>query len=57
VSLALAVASTVLASRQISRAGEPFLPLVATGTGAFFSLVIAGQWLTQLLIPPCTHLP
>ncbi|HYG56303.1 MAG TPA: hypothetical protein VD965_13495 [Burkholderiales bacterium] len=54
----MSLAATLLAWREkIASTRDPFLPLVATWTGAFFSLVIAAQWLTQLVLPPCTHLP
>jgi NADH:ubiquinone oxidoreductase subunit 2 (subunit N) len=54
--LGLALASTALAwSEFTKRARQEFLPLVATWTGGFFSLVIAAQGLTQLMLDPCTH--
>jgi len=56
--LAVALLSTFAAWDEKARSTkDPFLPLVASWTGAFFSLVIAGQWLAQLILPPCTHLP
>jgi hypothetical protein len=51
--LALNVATTSLAWTALASARRAFLPLVATWSGAFFSLVVAAQWLAVLLIPPC----
>ena len=53
-SFLISLASTAWAFLDVPNHKEPFLPLVAAGTGAFFSLVIAAQWATQLFIPPCT---
>jgi hypothetical protein len=54
--LAGAVACTLLAWKELRRSShEPFLSLVATGAGAFFSLVIATQWVTRLVLDPCMH--
>jgi hypothetical protein len=54
--LAGALACTALAWKEARRpAREPFLSLVATGAGAFFSLVIAAQWVTRLVLDPCMH--
>jgi hypothetical protein len=53
--LALTLAMTALAWTALATARREFLPLVSTWTGAFSSLVIAGQWLAVLLIPPCMH--
>ena len=54
-SLALALGMTALAWSALATARREFLPLVATWSGGFSSLVIAGQWLAVLLIPPCMH--
>jgi hypothetical protein len=51
--LALNVATTGLAWTALAAARREFLPLVATWVGAFFSLVVAAQWLAVLFIPPC----
>ena len=51
--LVLSVGATLLALSDIRRRREPFLPLVAAWSGAFFSFVIAGQWLTTLFVSPC----
>lgn len=51
--LALNVATTSLAGSALSGARREFVPLVATWVGAFFSLVVAAQWLAVLFIPPC----
>jgi hypothetical protein len=54
--LAGALVCTALAWKDMRhRVHEPFLSLVATGTGAFFSLVIAAQWVTRLVLDPCMH--
>lgn len=45
--------TTWLAWADRKRHKDPFLPLVATGTGAFFSLVITAQWATRLFVDPC----
>lgn len=50
----LSVATTALAWQTLIRAGRAFLPLVATGTGVFFSAVIAAQWVAVFVISPCT---
>lgn len=55
VPLALSLAATALALADMKRQHEKFLPLVATWTGAFFSLVIAAQWATQLFVSPCMN--
>jgi len=54
VCLLVSVATTGLAYADRPRHKEPFLPLIATWSGAFFSLVIAAQWATTLFISPCT---
>jgi hypothetical protein len=51
--LLLAIACTAIAYRDRRSPRDPFLSLVATGVGAFFSLVIAAQWATQLFLSPC----
>ena len=48
-SFVLAAAMTALAWTGKDR----FLHLVATWCGAFFSLVIAIQWLAQFVVTPC----
>jgi hypothetical protein len=48
---ATASAYTVLRASHI----KEFLPLVATWTGAFFSLVIVAQWSAMLFLNPCMH--
>lgn len=53
--LALSVGATLAAWTALAGARRAFLPLVATWTGAFFSLVIAAQWLAVLFIGPCMH--
>ena len=53
--LLLTVGTTALAWMALAEARREFLPLVAMWSGAFSSLVIAGQWLAVLLIPPCMH--
>jgi hypothetical protein len=56
VCLALALGCTGLAWANLRRPPTyQFVSLVATLNGAFFSLVIAAQWLTQLMLPPCLH--
>jgi hypothetical protein len=45
---------TALAWQALSGARREFLPLVATWTGAFFTAVIAAQWIAVFLIAPCT---
>jgi hypothetical protein len=52
--LVLAAWTTAAARGALSRARHEILPLVATWTGAFFSAVIAAQWLAVLFIDPCT---
>jgi len=49
--LMLALAATALAWTE----KREFLGLVATWTGAFFSFVIAVQWLAQFVVTPCMH--
>jgi uncharacterized membrane protein YhaH (DUF805 family) len=51
--LLLNLITTAMALRALREARREFLPLVATWTGAFFSLVVAAQWLAVLLIPAC----
>ena len=51
--LAASIGTTALAWRALASARREFLPLVATWSGAFFSAVIAAQWLAVFLIPPC----
>lgn len=51
--LAVNIVLTVLAASTLQTARREFLPLVATWVGAFFSLVVAAQWLAVLFIPPC----
>lgn len=34
---------------------KDFLGLLAIGSGAFFSLLIAVQWLAQFVVTPCMH--
>jgi hypothetical protein len=47
----IATGTTMLAwTRKVE-----FLGLVATWCGAFFSLVIAVQWLAQFVVTPCMH--
>jgi hypothetical protein len=53
--LCLSLATTGLAWSTLASARREFLPLVATGTGAFFSAVIAAQWVAVFLIAPCMH--
>jgi hypothetical protein len=53
--LLVTMATTALAWTALSDARREFLPLVAMWSGAFSSLVIAGQWLAVLLISPCMH--
>jgi hypothetical protein len=54
--LVFALGSTALAWAESRRQdGEDALSLIAAGTGAFFSLVIATQWATRLLLDPCTR--
>jgi len=50
-SLGMALATTALARRE----KDAFLSLVATWCGAFFSLLIAVQWLAQFVVTPCMH--
>jgi hypothetical protein len=50
-SFILALAATALAWTG----KDEFLRLVATWCGAFFSLVIAIQWLAQFVVTPCMH--
>jgi hypothetical protein len=52
--LVLCLGATGLAIASRKRHKDPFLPLVATWNGAFFSLVIASQWTMQLFLSPCT---
>jgi hypothetical protein len=52
--LVLSIATTIVAWTALASARREFLPLVATWTGAFFSAVIAAQWIAVLLISPCT---
>jgi hypothetical protein len=49
--LVVSLAATALAWG----AKKEFLGLVATGSGAFFSLLIAIQWLAQFVVTPCMH--
>ena len=51
--LLLSLGATVLAWRALDAARREFLPLIATGTGAFFSAVIAAQWVAVFMISPC----
>ena len=53
--LLMAAATTMLAWRALGSARREFLPLVATGTGAFFSLVIVAQWAAVFILQPCMH--
>jgi hypothetical protein len=55
--LAAALGTTVLAwgELRVTQERGKFLALVSTWTGAFFSLVIAAQGLTQAILSPCTH--
>lgn len=54
--LALSIAATVSAYLAFSRATtREMLPLIATWNGAFFSLVIAAQWMAVLFLKPCMH--
>jgi len=48
-SLALTAAMTALAWTE----RREFLGLIAVGCGAFFSFVIAMQWLAQFFVTPC----
>ena len=48
-SLVLSLATTLLAWTE----RREFLGLVAVWCGAFFSLVIAMQWVAQLFVTPC----
>jgi hypothetical protein len=50
-SLVLSLATTALAWAE----KKEFLGLVATWSGAFFSLLIAVQWLAQFVVTPCMH--
>jgi hypothetical protein len=51
--LVLSLGTTGLALSGRRHYREAFLPLIAIGSGAFFSLVIAAQWATALFISPC----
>jgi hypothetical protein len=53
--LALSLAATAVAWRALAGARREFLPLVASGVGAFFSVVIAAQWVAAFVLPPCMH--
>ena len=53
--LVLCIACTLIAYGDRKSPRDPFLALVATGVGAFFSLVIAAQWATQLFLSPCMN--
>ena len=53
--LALSLATTFFSWTALAAARREFLPLVATWAGAFFSAVIAAQWLAVLFIGPCMH--
>lgn len=53
--LVLSLATTALAWQTLSRARGEFLPMLATGVGAFFTAVIAVQWVAVFLISPCMH--
>jgi hypothetical protein len=55
--LALCVATTLSAWASLRAARREFLPLAATWSGAFFSLVVAVQWLAIAIISPCMHSP
>jgi hypothetical protein len=52
--LLISLVSTGIAFAERRNHKDPFLPLVAAWTGAFFSLVLAAQWMTQLFLSPCT---
>jgi hypothetical protein len=53
-SLVVSLAITGLAVTDMKNHRDPFMPLIASGSGGFFSLVIATQWITQLFLSPCT---
>ena len=46
---------TFMAWKAFAAARREFLPLVSAWTGAFFSAVVAAQWVAVFLIPPCMH--
>jgi len=52
--LGACVALTAVSWRVQRAAPGDFVPLVATGTGALFSLVVLLQWLAQFVVPACT---
>jgi hypothetical protein len=51
--LVISVGATMVAFSEKRKYPDPFLPLIAVWSGAFFSLVIAAQWATQLFLSPC----
>jgi hypothetical protein len=54
-SLALSLVTTAVAWLAFQAARREFLPLVATWSGAFFSLVILAQWIALFFIAPCMN--
>ena len=50
-SLIVSLFTTGLAWRE----REGFLGTLAVGSGGFFSLLIALQWLAQFVVTPCMH--
>ena len=54
-SLALSLVTTAVAWLAFQAARREFLPLVATWSGAFFSLVILVLWMAPFFIAPCMN--
>jgi hypothetical protein len=52
--LAVCIALTAVSWRALRTARGEFVPLIATWTGALFSLVVLLQGLAQFMVPPCT---
>jgi hypothetical protein len=53
--LNIAATAVALADLRETQERRRFIALVATWSGAFFSLVVAAQALTQAILSPCTH--
>jgi hypothetical protein len=53
--LLVSVSVTLMAWSALRAAAREFIPLIATWSGTFFSLVIAAQWAALLVLKPCMH--
>ena len=51
------LATTLMAWAALRVARREFMPLVSFWSGAFFSAVVAAQWMAVFVLSPCMHSP